>query len=280
MVAGQSNKLVAVIQARMQSSRLPGKVLMPMPLTGTTSILGQIINQLKSSNNTLDIIIATSKCEADDKLAEFALTENIQVYRGEEEDVHSRFFDVLNNSKYDIAIRVTGDNPLLDSFYLDYVIEKHIESSADYSFTEDLPLGMNFEVFNVSSFLKMSKMQLSKEEKEHVTLKLKLDPSFTKNYIRIDPNIDNLIRVTVDYPSDYLMVSSLFQLADIHGLKLGLEVIKYAVIHYPWLFNVNNMNVQKKQFSSLEEEVQYVIGILRKMEINRVANYLSSNFGI
>lgn len=276
MEAGQSNKVIAIIQARMQSTRLPGKVLLPMPFTGDTSLLGQIVNQLRKSKYNPVIIIATSTNKADDEIESFCESNQLLIQRGDEDNVHSRFFEILKSSEYHTAIRVTGDNPLIDVELLDFVLENHIETHAEYSYTTDLPVGMNFELFDVKSFHRMSKLELSDEDKEHVTLRFKSDNSFIKNFIKIDTGIQQKIRVTIDYPSDYLMLSSLFDLSLKYDVEPGMKLIHFVLHQYPWFFQVNEGNFQKKQFNSLEEEIDYSINLLNNLDLKKSAQYLSN----
>ncbi len=275
MEAGQSNKVIAIIQARMQSTRLPGKVLMPMPFSGETSILGQIVNQLQKSSFNPTVIVATSVNKSDDEIADFCEVNKIMLYRGDEDDVHSRFYEILQNSDYNTAIRVTGDNPIIDIECLDFALQNHTENKTDYSFTSDLPRGMNFEVFDVKAFMKMSAMRLTAEDKEHVTLKFKSEASFSKNAIRIDVGIKQKLRLTVDYPSDYLMISTLFELSERHKIEPSLKLIQFVLNNYSWVFQVNENNIQKKQFTSFAEEIAYSIELLDKMDLKNSSKHLS-----
>lgn len=280
MVAGQSNKIIAIIQARIQSTRLPGKVLMPMPLTGKKSILEQIVTQLGKSKFQPRVVIATSENNADDGIASLCESKKIQVYRGDEEDVHSRFFEILKSSEYHTAIRVTGDNPIIDVDYLDVVLENHLETHSDYSYTTDLPIGMNFEVFNVKAFDRMSSLDLSKEDKEHVTLKFKSNNAFSKNLIKINSEFRQKLRLTIDYPSDYLLLSTLFDLSQLYGIEPGIKLINFILCKNPWLFQVNEGHFQKKQFNSLDEEIMYSIELLNHLELNKSAQCLSNYAGV
>jgi spore coat polysaccharide biosynthesis protein SpsF len=277
MVAGQSSKVIAIIQARMQSTRLPGKVLMPMPLTGDSSILEQIVNQLRNSKFQPTVIVATSINNTDNAIASLCLSKNIEVYRGDEKDVHSRFFEILHNSDYNTAIRVTGDNPIIDVEYLDTILENHVKTHSDYSYTKDLPMGMNFEVFDVKAFQRMSISQdLSVEDKEHVTLRFESDDTFTKNLIKIDCGIQQQLRLTIDYPSDYLLLSALFDLSKQYGIEPGIKLINFVLSKNPWLFQVNESNFQKKQFSSFDEEIEYATQLLNNLDLKKSAQYLSN----
>lgn len=280
MEVGQSNNIVAIIQARMQSTRLPGKVLMPMPFTSDISILGQIVNQLKKSKFNPIIIVATSVNNADDDIANFCKANQIIAHRGDENDVHSRFFEILKNSEYNTAIRITGDNPIIDFESLDFVLHNHIESKSDYSYTSDLPVGMNFEVFDVDAFIRMSALDLSNDDKEHVTLKFKSDDSFSNKIILINSGIQDNIRVTIDYPSDYLMVSLLYDIANQNKIEPGIKLIQFVLKKYPWVLKANESNFQKKQFTKENDEVLYAVNLLDSLDLKKSAQYLSNYAGL
>jgi spore coat polysaccharide biosynthesis protein SpsF len=277
MEAGQSNRVVAIIQARMQSTRLPGKVLLPMPFFGERSILGQILAQLGKSKYNPTIVVATSTHEADYTIAEYCIKNKVLFYRGNEKNVHSRFLEILQNSDFQTAIRITADNPILDIDSLDIVLENHNQSNSDYSYTTDLPLGMNFEVFNVKAFLKMNSKELSSEDKEHVTLKFRNDSSFTKNQVIINTGIQDRIWLTIDYPSDYLLLSMLFEISQRQGIEPGLKLVSYALKNHSWLFTMNQQNLQRRQFNNLNEEIQYSIDVLKALDLINSAKYLASH---
>lgn len=272
MEVGQLNKAIAIIQARMQSTRLPSKVLMPMPFGEKDCILGKIVSQLQSSRYINDVFVATSTNKADDAIEEFCKKNSIKVFRGDENDVHSRFFKILQNYDTNTVVRVTGDNPIIDTEALDNCIQKHHETSSDYTYTSGLPTGMNFEIFSKSSFIKLSSKNLTKEEKEHVTLGYKNDKNFNINHIKHNYSPNKEIRVTVDYASDYLVVSTLFQLSKIHDIKPGLKLIDFALVNYPWIFEANQSNFQKKQYATLEEEQLAAKELLKSLDFNRIIN--------
>src|SRR5690348_12034348 len=117
-------KVTAVIQARMQSTRLPGKVLLPLPQPNGKIILEHIVNQVKKSNEVNTIVIAIPEGEADKILWEKA--NNIEdvtgVVRGSEENVLQRFLDVADLYPSNYIVRLTGDNPLIDASVIDEAI--------------------------------------------------------------------------------------------------------------------------------------------------------------
>lgn len=274
MAVGPQNKIVAIIQARMKSSRLHGKILMPMPIDGEASILESIINQLKKSQFGPDIYIATSSTTENDTLEFFANNASIKINRGSENNVLDRFITILEENTYDTCIRITADNPILDVELLDKTIEGHLSSDADYTKTEGLPLGMNFEVFNSQSLLSLKDMVLSPQDKEHVTPKLRDNNSFLSNVIAFEKSFENQPRLTIDYPEDYLVVSSIFQLASKYNKEVNLDFIKFIDKEYPWLITINAKKTQKKIYSDFKEELEDVIPMLNELEFDKTVEYL------
>jgi spore coat polysaccharide biosynthesis protein SpsF len=276
MAAGQqNNNTVAIIQARLKSTRLPGKILMPMPVTGEVTIIERIVKSLKKSQLINEIYIATSVNPENDSLEELCQKNAIKSYRGSEEDVLSRFVNILDHKKYKTAVRLTADNPVLDYNILDKVIIKHHKTGADYTKTKGLPLGMNFEVFEADSLLKFKAMDLSEDEKEHVTVKFRNDNSFDTNIINLNQKLSD-VRLTIDYPEDYLVVSTLFQLAEKFDKEINLEFINFVNHHYPWLLKINKKSTQKGVYNSLEEEIIDVIPILSNLDFKRTVYHLEN----
>jgi spore coat polysaccharide biosynthesis protein SpsF len=91
----------------------------------------------------------------------------------------------------------------------------------------------------------------------------------------LDVGIKQKLRLTVDYPSDYLMLSTLFELSKRHNIEPSLKLIQLVLNNYPWVFQVNQNNLQKKQFNTLDEEIAYSIELLNNMDFKNSAKYLS-----
>ncbi|SDR69611.1 hypothetical protein [Gramella sp. MAR_2010_147] len=251
MVDGRLNnkKIGFIIQARLKSTRLPGKVLMPIPLDSNKSILYRIIESLKGYNDSnYQIIVATSINHENDLIEDFCNSEDITCFRGEEEDVLSRFIEINNSYDFDAIVRLTGDNPIIDIKILAEEINHHLKEEFDYSYSQGLPLGMNFEIINPSRLADLAGKNLSMPEKEHVTLFFrnnKIDYSINSPELNFDLEIQKL-RLTIDYPSDYLTLSALIAV----GLKeniAGINLVKYCLKNYAWIFQGNINNVQKVQ---------------------------------
>jgi spore coat polysaccharide biosynthesis protein SpsF len=282
MVGGQPGNLNigAIIQARMQSSRLPGKILMPLPFDSNKPLLLWPIQELKKSNLINKIILATSDQPENNILNEFADQAGIYFFAGSENNVLSRFTDACVLHGLDVGIRITGDNPIIDIDLMDEIIALHIRDNNDYTNSLNLPIGMNIEVFNPKALLSISQKQdLTSEEKEHVTLCFKRIDSFKVFSHSFSGDILlNKIRITVDYPMDYAVLNLVAQIAVGTGLS-GMKLIHYINTSYPWVWNINESIFQKKQFRSLEEELPYAIDLLKNSDLKFSQSILTKMAG-
>jgi spore coat polysaccharide biosynthesis protein SpsF len=245
MEVGQLNKKIGfIIQARMGSDRLPGKTLMSIPLASEVALLLRIINSLKKTKLNYKIVVATSNSKENDSIVEFCEKNRIDFYRGDEEHVLSRFIAVNKKNNFDCIVRLTGDNPILDIKILDNVIKSHLKNKNDYTKTNNLPLGMNFEVLSPNSLDKMEDVEL-KDEQEHVTLHIVRSEKFRKETISFNiPQELTDLRLTVDYASDFILISTVIDLLERLNIE-GIKGIQEIYSRYPWIFSVNNQNIQK-----------------------------------
>ena len=143
----------AVIQARLGSSRLPGKVLKELPLGSGKSIIQHIINSLRKVKRIDLIVIATSKGKENNTIEELFRDSDIVVFRGDENDVLSRFALVSEKHNLTNVIRFTGDNPIIDVDILNCLIEHHVNNQFDHTSTKGLPLGTNINMFTANALM-------------------------------------------------------------------------------------------------------------------------------
>src|SRR3984957_19601105 len=127
-------RIVAVIQARMGSTRLPGKVL--KPIVGKP-LLWHIVHRLKASRLIEEIAIATTTNVLDEAIVEFGLAEGIAVVRGPEDDVLARFARAAEQLDADIIVRVSSDAPFIDAGFIDHLLTSLMEQDGDYVLLED-----------------------------------------------------------------------------------------------------------------------------------------------
>ena len=159
-----------IIQARMGSTRLPGKVL--MDLNGKPLVV-RLYDELKKNSHNSAVVIATSTNTENDILERELKARNIPIYRGPESDVLQRFVEVIKQYQPEIVIRATADDPLMPAECADLLIEELKNNDADYATIIDMPLGTSVEVFKANALLNLLKNNnLTEEDHEHVTLYL------------------------------------------------------------------------------------------------------------
>ncbi|MEX2601273.1 MAG: hypothetical protein WD355_06470 [Balneolaceae bacterium] len=276
-------KIGFIIQARMQSTRLKGKVLLPLPLKGGKPMLQWIVDQARRAELQdveeelqCDIIVATSVNPENDLLEGYCKNQNIHCFRGDEEDVLSRFVEITRAHDFDVVVRLTGDNPLLDIPALEQTVEQHLREKNDYTTTMGLPKGMNIECISPEALLNADTGSFTPDEKEHVTLFLKNREEYTCGICDLSGNggLEDL-RMTVDYPSDYALLSVLLDGYN-PNLQSGLELVSQIFGIYPWLFEVNRNNIQKQQFGSAADEVEAAVELLRNLGMDHSADLLGN----
>jgi spore coat polysaccharide biosynthesis protein SpsF len=205
-------KTLAIIQARMNSARLPGKVLMPV---NDRPLLSYMVERVRTASYVDNLLIATSIEESDDPIEQYCLNNHIPVFRGNLDDVLDRFYQASKTYESEIIVRLTGDCPLIDPTIIDTMISKFKNSDFDYLANTappkgiTYPEGMDVEIFTKES-LKKAWMEAKKpSEREHVTF------YFWKNthlfsISRHDLNEDySNFRLTVDYPEDFKLVKNI-----------------------------------------------------------------------
>ncbi len=277
-MAGQLNSnVVFIIQARMKSTRLPGKILMPLPLGSNHPLLLWIVNALKCSKyHNNNIFIATSINKENDLLVEFCNQYDIHIFRGDEDNVLSRFTRIIKENNCKTVVRLTADNPIIDIEILDNTIDFHIQNNHDYTKTEGLPIGMNFEIISNSSLLNTEISSINNQDKEHVTSFVRNSPQFNNGtfFPTVSSNLKDL-RLTIDYATDFTLLSVLLTQKILNPtLNIGFEFIEKNYQNYPWLFDSNGNNFQKKQFNNLNAELLESINILKSCELLNSAEIL------
>ncbi len=264
-------KIGAIIQARLGSKRLPNKVLMPIG-NGNRTILSQIINQLNKVIKINKVVVATSVSKINDKLETYIKEFNIDCYRGDEENVLSRFSDVIKQNDFDYVLRFTADNPVIDTIYLEEFIENVLTKKLDYSYSKSLPLGCNFEMINAKLLVESDEKATEVYDKEHVTPYVK---RMTENKSIFEFPMRSLfreLRLTVDYPTDYsflYLVSSMLK-----DKELNLDNILALIKDNNWLLKINESNFQKKEYKDIAEELSDLLPILQVREMKRIEKKL------
>lgn len=158
---------IAVIQARMASKRLSGKALMRI---NSQPMIYYVIKRGQKICGVEKVILATSANKDNDQLVDFAKSLDIDVFRGDEDNVLERFYTIAKENQAEHIIRLTGDNPLIDFTALAFLLEKHHSGSCDYSCMTGLPVGALGDIFSFKALEMSCKNTDGKELCDHVDL--------------------------------------------------------------------------------------------------------------
>lgn len=228
-------KVVAVIQARMGSTRLPGKIMLPL---NCKPVLTHVIKRTKSADVVNEVVVATSENKRDDIVAYQAKQDGATVYRGSEDDVLGRMFKSAQATSADIVIRITSDCPLISPDVLDYVVTQLEHLDVDYSaniLERTFPRGLDVEAFTFDSFRYVETQSNEKYQREHVT------PYYTENQSEFEVNnvssdeifnTDTFVnrtdlRVTLDELDDYILLKEVYEGVPYEDILNICEAIDY-----------------------------------------------------
>ena len=226
MVKESTKKVVACIVVRMKSTRLPQKAL--ADLCGYT-ITEQLIRRLKTSKSITNIVVCTSNLKSDAVLLEKAKEWGVDGYAGHPEDVLSRLIDVAKIYKADMVLRVTGDNPFTDANNIDRMVEHHIKTSAEYTRTNRLPLGVTAEVMATNMLEKLHNCMPDPNQSEYMSFFAFNPQLFHCEVLKPLASQDRpFYSLTIDYLEDLELSRRIYKKLSIESLIPSLEeVISY-----------------------------------------------------
>lgn len=203
-------KTLGIIQARMGSTRLPGKVL--AELAQGMPLLEVLVRRVRSSRRVDSWLLATSTLAANDPLADLAKRLDLPCYRGSEEDVLDRFYQAALPIQPDVVVRLTADNPVVDGTFVDEVVEVFAAGDWDYVAPDpaSYPYGMSAEVFRFNLLRQAWTQAQDPYEREHVTPWLYRDSKSVRVHRLRGTSTDGDLRLTVDDSADLERVRRLF----------------------------------------------------------------------
>ncbi len=243
-----SKRVVVTISARMGSTRLPGKVL--MPLLGEP-VLARIIERLKHGKYFDDIVVATSMNPSDDAIEEFCSKRGYKCFRGSEDDVLARVYHAAKSCNADIVYRGMGDSPLVDWRIVDELIERLDQGGYDLVSNEmgevTVPDGFDATVFTMQALEEGFFEANHPEMREHVTVHIKTNPERYKVFaLHAEGEMHApSLRLTLDTKEDYQVVTQVFETL----YPLDPDFSAHDVIHFlnahPEIAQINSAIVQK-----------------------------------
>ena len=203
------SKATAIIQARMNSKRLPGKAI--LDLAGKP-VLTHVIERAKAIEHVDKVVLATSAGPENQPLIDIALSMSIEAFTGSEHNVLKRFFDASEKFGGEYIVRITADNPFTDIDYASMILDIALESMTDLSAPANLPIGTAVEIIRKEALDESYKSGSEPYHLEHVTTYIKEHPelfSIEKMAVNIKGVPSNL-RLTIDAPEDYELAKIIY----------------------------------------------------------------------
>lgn len=235
--------ILGVIQARMASTRLPGKVLKEVE---GKPLLQHMIERVSRSKLVDEFVIASSMKPEDDAIESLCNRLNIRCYRGSENDVLDRFYKCATSSGVvpDYIVRLTADCPLHDPDIIDFIVQRFLEKNVDYMTNSFEPLyedGFDVEVFTFSALENAWQNATKKSEREHVTPYIKNSPSF--NICKEKYNSDYNYKLSVDSLRDFELVKQIFAQLYVPDEMFGFNDVMTLLENNPSLLDINKESI-------------------------------------
>ena len=241
-------KVVAIIQARMGSTRLPGKVM--KTILGKHVILWAI-DRVSLSKLIDEIVVAIPFGKQDDVIADTIEEYNnkILISRGSEGDVLDRYYNAAVQTNADVVVRITSDCPLIDPVVVDHVIEQFLKNDCDYcsnSLQRTYPRGLDTEVFSFDALSKAWNEAKKNYEREHVTPYIIENPDKFK-LLNVSNDIDlSHLRWTLDTKEDFEFIDAVYQRIYPEKQMFFMDDVLDLLDHEPGLIDINKHIEQKK----------------------------------
>lgn len=250
-------KVLAITQARMGSTRLPGKVFKTL---GDQPLLKVHLERVAAAKMVDHVVVATTVQPADEAIAKAAAHWSFETFRGSEQDVLERFYQAATVHRPEWVVRVTSDCPFVDPALIDEVVSQAIDRKVDYcsnTLVEAYPDGQDIEVFKFSALEKAHLEATLASDREHVTPYIKRNSDFEGNELftahNVASDIDyNHVRLCVDEPADLEVAQKLVELC---GLTAGWKAYTKAYLSNAEIKKINQGIIRNEGYlKSLRNE--------------------------
>ena len=204
--------IVAIIQARLGSTRYPKKIFSDL---ANKPLLWHVVDRLKFSKKIDKIVLATTDTAIDDDLALWAEKEGVPLFRGSENNVLERYYLAAKQFEASIIVRITADDPFKDPVIIDKVIDKLFMENLDFAYNNNpptFPEGLDTEVFTFDSLEKAHKQSLEDYEREHVTQFFYRNRKKFKQSNYSNASDLSYLRWTIDTEKDYFMAKEVYRI--------------------------------------------------------------------
>lgn len=247
----RTSRIILIVQARMNSTRLPGKILLKVL---DIPLLGFQIQRLQRVRQMTEIVLATSRQATDEPLLLFCKETRIPLYRGSEENVLERYYEAAKSFSADIVIRISGDCPLIDPAIVDQGISMFIDNFPCYDYISNthqrtFPRGMDVEIFTFDALKKSYEEAQSLAEKEHVTPYIYRHPELFKIGQFLFSSNQSDYRLTVDTLEDFHLIKKILEELYPVNPEFTLEdILELLRLHPDWV--KINSHIQQKNVES------------------------------
>ncbi len=253
-------KTVAIVQARMGSSRLPKKILKRL---GSKTILQTVLERLQLATRVDQVCCATSDLAEDDEVVDEAKRHGFYVFRGEHQDVLNRYATAAKELQAHIVVRVTSDCPSVDPKIVDDLLDLRERMNADYAsnnMPRSWPIGMDVEVFTNAALQEANSCAIKADHREHVSPWMRVAKTLRRTNLSARQVVLNNIRLTIDYLDDYKFFEHLIACAPGKELPLSFE---------DTMSIIQSNSVLMNYFSSTKiVEAKYDFGVLEDVKIH------------
>lgn len=240
-------KVVAIVEARMTSSRLPGKVLMEVL---QVPMLGRLINRLKQVPLIHEIVIATTINSEDDEICKLATKYGVSFYRGSEKDVMTRVLEAGLKYNAEVIVEITGDCPIVDIEIIEDVILQYLDGNYDYVSNANIrsfPDGMDVQVFGINTLSDSHKATTDPLHREHVTLHIRQNPEKYRisNILAKEEYHFPELGLTLDTPEDFTLLKEIICHLEPKDQFFGLREVITLLEKFPDLRIINQHILRK-----------------------------------
>ena len=237
-------QVVAIIQARMGSTRLPGKV---MELIAGETMLARVVRRTRRASLIDSVVVVTTMGRMDEPIVGECKKLNAPVFRGSEDDVLDRYYRAALDCHAQSAVRITSDCPLIDSEEIDKVVREFLDCKSDYAsncLERTYPRGLDTEVMTIEALARAWKEAREHYQRAHVTPYIYQNPKLFKLCsVKGDENYSTH-RWTVDTPDDLTFIRAIYQRLD-RGVDSGWKDVLRVLSKEPQLIELNR-NIQQK----------------------------------
>jgi spore coat polysaccharide biosynthesis protein SpsF len=218
-------RVIAIVQARMGSTRLPGKVLLDV---AGQSMLARVVRRVQPARSLSGVVVATARGPADEPIVRECAALGVAVFRGDESDVLDRFYQAARAYRAEAVVRITADCPLIDPELVDLVVGAFLEARPDYAsnvLQRTFPRGLDTEVVSLPALERAWHDAVQPYERSHVTPYLYQNPDLFRLYSVTHSRDYSGYRWTVDTAEDLALVRAVYQRLGVDGLFRWRDVI-------------------------------------------------------